>query len=225
MTYSDMPSAEYNSQLDDTSQDEIKTQEIEQFFPEQYRLIENCKDDMERIVVKQLAKIELKRMIRHEENKSPADEFNDGSPSQHMQNSRDEDDQPDEVIRVFNYGHFGNKDFSITTPRDFQSSLGRNHVGEKTIKEHNFEDNNLVHEDSSLEEIYYSKDSKSNSKNRRNSSASGKRPPIVYRDEGVIHVEGRDNHQIKVPLISLDTEKHKRDYSDSKDAPREISQT
>jgi hypothetical protein len=61
-----------------------------------------------------------------------------------------------------------------------------------------------VEEDSSLEKIYYSRDSKSNSKKPKKSSTSAKKPSTVHHEEGVIHVEGRDNHQIKVPLISLE---------------------
>jgi hypothetical protein len=40
-THSEMPSAEYNSQLDDTSQEDIKTQEIEELYPDHFKLIED----------------------------------------------------------------------------------------------------------------------------------------------------------------------------------------
>jgi hypothetical protein len=174
---------------------------------------------VKRIGIKQLVKIDIRKMIQQERENYIND--SEESLSKCMQNSRDDEDpHADEVIRVFNYDHIDGKEFSLTTPREFQSSLEKNHVGDKTIKEHTFEENDFMHEDSSLEEIYYSRDSKSNSKNPKNSSTSAKKPSTVHHEEGVINVEGRDNHQIKVPLISLDKGKARNVCPDSENSNR-----
>lgn len=58
---SDQPSAEWNSQLEDScSQDEIKTTEIKDFFPDYYQCIADCEDEVKKVGLKQMVKIQIK---------------------------------------------------------------------------------------------------------------------------------------------------------------------
>ena len=254
---SSLPSAEWNSDLEDDSKEEITTLEIKEFFPEYYECIEKWDDEVQRVWVKQMVKLELNKEIKEikENNKNNSQMFessnslnlNSASPMRDFA-SKIHKAHENEIIKVFNYDGIDEKQLSITTPRaEFQNSnerneAGFNHIGEKTISKHTFEENDFMNDhclDSSLNTIYLSKESKSNEKQNRNSDLSSlwhnsnekrsyehneihsarhndnnklqsERSHSQCAQEGsnkkekrVIHVIGRNNGHIKVPMISI----------------------
>lgn len=187
---SSLPSAEWNSFLEDDSKEEITTQEIKEFFPEYYECIERWEDEVKRVWVKQMVKLELNKEIKEmkEKNRNNSKLFsstssppniNIESPMRNFANKIHKANE-NEIIKVFNYDGIDEKQLSITTPRaEFQNSIdkneGFNHVGEKTISKHTFEENDFMNDnclDSSINTIYLSKESKSNEKQNRNSDLS-----------------------------------------------------
>lgn len=152
---------------------EMKTEEIRAFFPDEYLKIESCEDELHRIAIKQMVKLEIHKQMREYKD---IDDDSEGESMEHeggvMSESNINENQND-IIRVFNYDSNHQKDMSITTPRnELQNSVEKQEkvVGQKTIKEHTFEDQNLSQ--SSINSLFFSKESISNEEPKSHSGYS-----------------------------------------------------
>jgi hypothetical protein len=120
-----------------------------------------------------MVKLELHKQMREFKD---FDDESEGDSVEHeggrMSDSYLNENQND-IIRVFNYDANHPKDMSITTPRnELQNSAEKQAkvVGQKTIKEHTFEDQNLSQ--SSINSLFFSKESLSNEEPKSNSGYS-----------------------------------------------------
>ncbi|CAI2368785.1 unnamed protein product [Moneuplotes crassus] len=152
---SSQKSAEWIDELDDISdQIEINTVEIQDFFPEKYQMIENCEDSLDKVAIKQIIKMELKRELKMECNKELNQDGSGDNVSQVIHSpeksvGNDEcmilDPCDQDMIKVHDHDSEERKELSITTPRNEFLNSKENHlgaVGEKTVLQHTFEDDN-----------------------------------------------------------------------------------
>lgn len=151
-------SAEWRSDLEsDSISIDVCTEDIKNWFPEDYERIQAA-DAVQQVVLKQMVKLELERNFKKERQQMKADDINEG--------------EENDIIKVFNYDSNDPQELSKTTPRnDFQASVEKKKaVGDQTIKEHTFEDNEMSH--SSINSQYFSKESFSDEERRGSSQYS-----------------------------------------------------
>lgn len=183
--YSEQPSAEWKSDYEDKdlSEDEPGLETIKLYFPEFYAPIEECEDEVQLVGVIQMVKLQVKNEIKEQKKKM----LRQGGMSESSSPSLmfDEADAPDqkylnEKIMVVDYDEVNDNQFSITTPRgEFHNSDEDKNkfsqIGGKTIREHTFEENDFYNDDilgMSLNSLVFSKESKSNWKQNKQSEFS-----------------------------------------------------
>lgn len=160
---SEKESAMYMSELDkDVTQSDIKTEDIEAFFPEDHKQIMLC-DSYNRVAFKQMIKIKIKKELNNYDGSQDEEDKLD-SPEKSIENEggRIMDSIEPEMIKVHDQNSAERKELSITTPRNELLKSNEKQfraIGDKTVLQHTFEDGGDSH--SSINSNYFRKDSDS----------------------------------------------------------------
>ena len=169
--YEDKKSATWQSDYEDNSQSEINTDELKNFFPDEYKMIENCEDSLQRISIKQMVKMNIKQQEKDYEREKSSSVFSSSEAAL-------EPNPSNEIIKVHDNDAEEREEFSITTPRnELQSSIEKQErlgaIGEKTELQHTFEDGDFSESlinSQFFEKEYNSKENVSNSDNYTSSN-------------------------------------------------------
>lgn len=135
-------SAEWKEEYDDSDESEIKTEQIAEFFPEKYATLMSW-DSLNRVAMKQMMKVEIKKTLYNMESEMISCEENEFSEWIEAEGGKNWELVGNEMIKVFNDLSEERKELSITTPRSKLMSSNDNYlrqIGDKTILQHTFED-------------------------------------------------------------------------------------